>query len=143
MLWCPARASSRHAIFAAAPAWSVHVLGAEQLDVCLRFARGGAGFAGLPPSVSDLGTPVIPGVAARFDCRAEACQSMGGAAMAAGVLDRLGVDWHGTTADGAVTVEPVYCLGLCACGPSALIDGEPASRLDAAALDARLAELRA
>ncbi|KGJ13098.1 flavin reductase family protein [Paracoccus panacisoli] len=77
VLWCPARASSRHAIFAAAPAWSVHVLGAEQLDVCLRFARGGAGFAGLPPSVSDLGTPVIPGVAARFDCRAEACHAAG------------------------------------------------------------------
>ena len=36
---------------------------------------------------------------------------------------RLGVDWHGTTPDGAVTVEPVYCLGLCACGPAAMVDG--------------------
>lgn len=63
-------------------------------------------------------------------CRAEACQSMGGAAMAAGVLDRLGVDWHGTTADGAVTVEPVYCLGLCACGPAAMLDGQLMGRID-------------
>ena len=50
---------------------------------------------------------------------------------------RLGVDWHGTTADGAVTLEPVFCLGLCACGPAALLDGEPLARLDAAALDDR------
>ncbi|WP_408592212.1 formate dehydrogenase subunit gamma [Paracoccus marcusii] len=63
-------------------------------------------------------------------CRAEACQSMGGAAMAAVVLDRLGVDWHGTTADGAVTVEPVYCLGLCACGPAAMLDGQLMGRVD-------------
>lgn len=63
-------------------------------------------------------------------CRAEACQSMGGAAMAAGVLDRLGVEWHGTTADGAVTVEPVYCLGLCACGPAAMLDGQLMGRVD-------------
>lgn len=63
-------------------------------------------------------------------CRAEACQSMGGAAMAAGVLDRLGVDWHGTTADGAVTVEPVYCLGLCACGPAAMLDGQLMGRVN-------------
>ncbi len=63
-------------------------------------------------------------------CRAEACQSMGGAAMAAGVLGRLGVDWHGTTADGAVTVEPVYCLGLCACGPAAMLDGQLMGRVD-------------
>lgn len=54
-------------------------------------------------------------------CRAEACQSMGGAGVAAETLARLGVDWHGTTADGAVTVEPVYCLGLCACAPAAMI----------------------
>jgi len=54
-------------------------------------------------------------------CRAEACQAMGGTALAAEVLRALGVDWHGTTADGAVTVEPVYCLGLCACAPAAML----------------------
>jgi len=69
-------------------------------------------------------------------CRAEACQSMGGAAMAAGLLARLGVDWGGTTADGEITVEPVYCLGLCGVAPAALVDGEPVGRLSAERLAA-------
>jgi formate dehydrogenase subunit gamma len=64
-------------------------------------------------------------------CRAEACQSMGGAALAEGLLQRLGVDWGGTTADGELTVEAVYCLGLCGVAPAALVDGEPVGRLDA------------
>ena len=72
-------------------------------------------------------------------CRAEACQAMGGEAVAAGLLARLGVDWGGTTADGAVTVEPVYCLGLCAVAPAALVDGEPVGRLDAQRLAAAVA----
>ena len=75
-------------------------------------------------------------------CRAEACQATGAVALAAQAKRALGIDWHGTTADGAVTLEPVFCLGLCACGPAALIDGEPVALLDAAALDAALAELR-
>lgn len=69
-------------------------------------------------------------------CRAEACQSMGGEALAAGLLGRLGLDWGQTSADGALTVEPVYCLGLCAVAPAALVDGEPVGRLDAARLAA-------
>ena len=77
-------------------------------------------------------------------CRAEACQAVG-AVRAARPLPSasLGVDWHGTTADGAVTLEPVFCLGLCACGPAALLDDQPVARLDAAPLDALLAEVRA
>lgn len=73
-------------------------------------------------------------------CRGEACQSMGSEALAANVLAKLGVDWHGTTSDGEVTVEPVYCLGLCATSPSALLDGEPIGRLDAARLTEALEE---
>jgi len=69
-------------------------------------------------------------------CRAEACQSMGGEAVAASLLAKLGIDWSGTTADGEVTVLPVYCLGLCAVAPAALVDGEPVGRLDAARLAA-------
>jgi formate dehydrogenase subunit gamma len=73
-------------------------------------------------------------------CRAEACQSLGADAVAARVRQRLGVDWHGTTADGAVTLEPVFCLGLCAIGPTAMLDGRLLGRLDpdrvAAELDA-------
>ncbi|MDE8349600.1 MAG: formate dehydrogenase subunit gamma [Acidocella sp.] len=68
-------------------------------------------------------------------CRAEACQSMGGDTNAAALLARLGVDWGGTTADGRLTVEPVYCLGLCACAPSAMLDGALHARLDAAGLE--------
>jgi len=63
-------------------------------------------------------------------CRAEACQSMGGVALGAKLLARLGIGWGETTADGALTVEPVYCLGLCACAPAALLDGEPLGRLN-------------
>jgi len=68
-------------------------------------------------------------------CRAEACQSVGADALAGHARQRLGVDWHETTPDGAVTLEPVFCLGLCACGPSAMLDGRPIGRLDAARLD--------
>jgi formate dehydrogenase subunit gamma len=73
-------------------------------------------------------------------CRAEACQAMGADALAARARERLGTDWGETTADCAVTLEPVFCLGLCACAPSAMLDGRPVARLNAARLDALLAE---
>jgi formate dehydrogenase subunit gamma len=75
-------------------------------------------------------------------CRAEACQSLGGDAVADHVRERLGVNWHETTGDGAVTLEPVFCLGLCAVGPAALLDGSPMGRLDSAGIDAALARAR-
>ncbi len=75
-------------------------------------------------------------------CRAEACQSRGGDALAAQAQERLGVTWHGTTPDGAVTLEPVYCLGLCATAPAAMIDGEVVGRLTPARLDAVLETVR-
>ena len=68
-------------------------------------------------------------------CRAEACQSMNGEAVAAEVLKRFGIGWGETTPDGAVTVEAAYCLGLCACAPSAMLDDEPRARLDRATID--------
>lgn len=73
-------------------------------------------------------------------CRAEACQAMGANDLADAAKARLGVDWHGTTTDGSVTLEPVYCLGLCACGPAALVDGVVVGRVDKARLDAILEE---
>ena len=76
-------------------------------------------------------------------CRAEACQSMGGAAVAEDLLAGLALDWHGTTHDGAITVEPVYCLGLCACAPAAMLDGRPLGRVTAGKLEGALAEARA
>jgi formate dehydrogenase subunit gamma len=48
--------------------------------------------------------------------------------------------WGQTSADGAITIEPVYCLGLCAVAPAALIDGEPLGRADAARLIAAVRE---
>ena len=75
-------------------------------------------------------------------CRAEACQSMGSDRTSARLLAALGVGWHETTADGAVTVEPVYCLGLCACSPSAMLDGEVIGRLDEARIDELVEEVR-
>ena len=68
-------------------------------------------------------------------CRAEACQSMNGEALAQKVLDRFDLDWGETTPDGRVTVEAIYCLGLCACAPSALLDGEPMTRLTPQSID--------
>jgi formate dehydrogenase subunit gamma len=68
-------------------------------------------------------------------CRAEACQSVGVEPLAAALLAREGLAWGATTDDGRLTIEAVYCLGLCACGPAALFDGEPVARLDREKLD--------
>jgi formate dehydrogenase subunit gamma len=76
-------------------------------------------------------------------CRAEACQSVGGTALHRDVLSRLGLEWGGTTPDGRLTVEAVYCLGLCATAPAALLDGEPLGRLDSSRLDGVVAEAMA
>ena len=63
-------------------------------------------------------------------CRAEACQTMGADAVAGRIKAALGIDWHETTPDGRVTLEPVFCLGLCACGPAAMVDGRLVGRVD-------------
>lgn len=70
-------------------------------------------------------------------CRAEACQAMGGAALEAHVKEMLGCDFHEKSARADVTVEPVYCLGNCACAPSVMIDG----RLHGRVTRERFAEL--
>jgi formate dehydrogenase subunit gamma len=73
-------------------------------------------------------------------CRAEACQSMGCEALVERAQDRLGVACGSTSADGAVTLEATYCLGLCATAPSAMIDGRIVGRMTADRLDALLKE---
>ena len=73
-------------------------------------------------------------------CRAEACQAAGGDALAARAEAKLGVSLGHTTADERVTLEPIYCLGLCATAPSAMLDGRVVGRLDEARIDALLAE---
>jgi formate dehydrogenase subunit gamma len=76
-------------------------------------------------------------------CRAEACQAMGCRELEAHLRERHGVAMGATTADGALTLEPVYCLGNCALSPSALVDGRLLGRVDAAWLDRVVAAARA
>jgi len=73
-------------------------------------------------------------------CRAEACQAAGGDSVAAHAEARLGTRLGSTTADGRVSLEAVYCLGLCAVAPSAMLDGRVVGRLDKQRLDTLLAE---
>jgi formate dehydrogenase subunit gamma len=74
-------------------------------------------------------------------CRAEACQSMGALALIEHLCARHGVALGATSADG-VTVEPVYCLGNCACAPAAMVDGRLLGRLDAGRLDTAIEQER-
>jgi formate dehydrogenase subunit gamma len=75
-------------------------------------------------------------------CRAESCQAMNGAALEQHALRSLQIDYHQTSTDGAVTLEPVYCLGACACSPAVMIDGELHGRVTPARLDELLAQCR-
>ena len=68
-------------------------------------------------------------------CRAEACQAMNGRALEAHVLQRLGIGFGETTSDRGITLEAVYCLGLCACAPAVMIDGEVHGRVTPQRLD--------
>ena len=74
-------------------------------------------------------------------CRAESCQAVGGEALATHARQRLGVDFHETTPDGRFSLEPVYCLGNCACSPAVMIDGRLHGRVTPERLDALLAEV--
>lgn len=76
-------------------------------------------------------------------CRAEACQAMGGDRLATRARETLGLDWHETSADGATTLEPVYCLGLCSVAPAAMLDGALRGRLDDDSLAVLIADARA
>lgn len=76
-------------------------------------------------------------------CRAESCQARGGAEIEVAAARRLGVAMGETRADGQVALEPVYCLGLCAIGPNALVDGRPVARIDADALERIALEIAA
>jgi formate dehydrogenase subunit gamma len=71
-------------------------------------------------------------------CRAESCQAMGAAKLEQHIKQRLGVDFHQTTADGAWTLEPVYCLGNCACSPAMMVDDELKGRMTPERFDAWL-----
>jgi len=75
-------------------------------------------------------------------CQAEACQAVGSEALAEHAKRALGIDFHETTPDGGVTLEPVYCLGQCACGPSMMVGERVHARVAPEKFDALLARAR-
>jgi formate dehydrogenase subunit gamma len=77
-----------------------------------------------------------PGKTTVHICRAESCQAMGSKQLEAHVKNRLGIDYHETTADGAYSLEPVYCLGLCAASPSMQVGEQLYGRASAELFDA-------
>ena len=76
-------------------------------------------------------------------CRAESCHALGARALEAEARALLGIDFHQTTADRCITLEPVYCLGNCACSPAMTIDGEVYGRVSPERFDEILSEVRA
>ena len=75
-------------------------------------------------------------------CRAESCQAMGSEVLEAHIKKKLDVDFHETTSDGAITLEPIYCLGNCACSPSVMIDEEVFGRVDSQKIDQLISNLK-
>ena len=75
-------------------------------------------------------------------CRAEACQSVGSEALAQHAIASIGCEFHATTEDGSITLEPVYCLGQCACGPSIMINEDIYARVTPERLNKLLDQAR-
>jgi len=85
----------------------------------------------------------VPLIADALNCsRAESCQALGALALEAHARAALGLDYYQTSADGALTLEPVYCLGNCACSPAVRVDDEILGRVDQERFDALIAGLR-
>ncbi|MHB8813495.1 MAG: formate dehydrogenase subunit gamma [Steroidobacteraceae bacterium] len=82
-----------------------------------------------------------PGAHTVSVCRAESCQAVGGETLATHARRRLGVDFHETTPDGRFSLEPVYCLGNCACSPAVMIDDRLHGRVTPERFDALLTEV--
>ena len=75
-------------------------------------------------------------------CRAEACQAMGSKALEGHIKASLGIDYHQTTVDGLFSLEPVYCLGNCACTPSMMIDKDVHGRVNNESFENLISQLR-
>lgn len=76
-------------------------------------------------------------------CRAESCQAMGGEKLEMHIKSTLGIDYHETTPDGAITLEPIYCLGNCACSPAVMMDDAVYGRVNADLVAELVTEARA
>ncbi|MEO8158010.1 MAG: formate dehydrogenase subunit gamma [Betaproteobacteria bacterium] len=83
-----------------------------------------------------------PGRHTVYLCRAESCQAMGANKLVEHAKARLGIDFHETTKDGAFTLEPIYCLGNCACSPAMMIDEEVFGRVTPERFEEVVRELR-
>jgi formate dehydrogenase subunit gamma len=77
-----------------------------------------------------------------YICRAESCQAMGSRALETHAKALLGIDYHETTEDGAVSLEPIYCLGNCACSPAMMINERVYSRVTPAVFDEAIEQVR-
>ncbi|PHS28191.1 MAG: NADH-quinone oxidoreductase subunit E [Robiginitomaculum sp.] len=105
------------------------------------FARSRAEVLGVIAYYDDFRT-TAPGRHVVRLCQAEACQAVGARELTAHMCEKTGLTLGQTSADGALTLEGVYCLGLCANGPAALIDDRPVAELDENRLDTMLDELK-
>ncbi|OQW70428.1 MAG: formate dehydrogenase subunit gamma [Proteobacteria bacterium ST_bin12] len=76
-------------------------------------------------------------------CRAESCQAMGSEKLEASIKAKLNIDYHQTTSDGTITLEPIYCLGNCACSPAVMMDDEVYGRMDSQKVADLISEARA
>jgi len=85
----------------------------------------------------------LPGKHVVHVCRAEACQALGAGELEAHAKETLGIDFHQTTADQAISLEPVYCLGNCSLGPSIMIDKHLQGRVSPERFDRLMAKVRA
>jgi formate dehydrogenase subunit gamma len=74
-------------------------------------------------------------------CRAESCQAMGAVALAKHIRARLGIDFGQTSANGDFTLEPVYCLGNCACSPAILVGDDLYGRVNPNRFDEIFSEI--
>lgn len=75
-------------------------------------------------------------------CRAESCQSMNASELESHAKKKLGIDFHQTTRDGVFSLEPVYCLGNCACSPAVMVDHDIFGRVTPERFDEILDEVR-
>nr|WP_201156434.1 flavin reductase family protein [Rhodobaculum claviforme] len=111
VLWCPARGSRRFAHFADAAHFSIHVLGADQMELSRRFASGPGTFDAIPETLSPEGVPCLPGVLARFDCALHAAHDGGDHSIVVGRVLRSALG------DGAPLVFAGGGYGRFAAGP--------------------------
>ena len=80
-----------------------------------------------------------PGKHVLYICRAESCQAMGSDHLEIHVKSKLGIDYHQTTRDGNITLEPIYCLGNCALSPAVMLDEKVYGRVSRTRVDELIA----